>query len=691
MKIFADISLWWMLPLIIVSVVIAIGYYRKQKQIEGASLFKKSILIALRSLVLVLLGVLLFGILLETSESKSEKPVFISLIDNSSSMLNYADSLSVESRIEDFTKRLQEKYGERFDFATYYIDDKISSEDLSFDGRVSNLNMGFDHIYNQYYNRNVGGICFISDGNYNAGNSPRYTAKKISLTPIFAVGVGDTVRKSDQLLKSVTANDIAFYKNKFPIEVDIEANGMSGLRSKLTLFRDGKEVATEQLQYGADDFDFKHVTFLVDADKIGFVNYEIKLETLGSESSFENNERSIYIEVIDSRSKVLILSEAPHPDVAAIKSVVDLDENIEVQSVSIEAWDGALKDVELLIFPGAGKNVHSDLIQQFEEKRIPIFYFINSNAQRKNVNGLNLGLSIPSGTRLDEVQSYTPEGFGLFQISDELVELLKLSPPLQVKFGTTKIESGSALLGQRIGPVQKKDPLLYFDRNAAGKYGVFVGEGLWRWKVSEFGREKNNNGFNELIQKSVQYLIVKRYNDPLRINLPKRFTDIDEIVLNAEFYNSSLEQITSPQIDFLLKDENGNESPFVFAKSANDYRLSLGRLSPGKYEWTATTSFDGKKYTKAGVFVVEDVSLEALSTFANHNLLKLIATNSNGSFYEISELNRLIANIGKRKDIVNVSYEETNYNDLIDWKWLAFLLIFLLGMEWIIRRYSGSY
>jgi hypothetical protein len=691
MKIFSDISLWWMWLWAIISVAISIWYYRKQKQVEGASLLKKSTLIGLRSLALILLGVLLFGILLETSESKSEKPVFISLIDNSSSMLNYGDSAVVESKIDDFTERLKRKFGERFDFATYYIDDKISSKQEGFGGRVSDLNKGFDYIYNQYYNRNIGGICFISDGNYNAGNSPRYMAEKISLTPIFTVGVGDTLRKSDHMLKSVTANDIAFYKNKFPIDIDIEANKMRGSSAEITLYREGEKVASEKLQYGSGDFDFKHVTFLVDADKIGFVNYVVKLEELDNESSYENNERSIYIEVIDSRSKVLILSEAPHPDIAAIKSVVDLDENIEVQSTSIARWDGVLKDVELLIFHGAGKSMHADLIQKFEEKKIPIFYFITSAASRGNVNQLPIGLRIPGGNRLDEVQSYISDGFSLFQLSDQLIELLKLSPPLKVQFGVTRIQGGSVLLGQRIGPVEKKDPLLYFDRNAAGKFGVFVGEGLWSWKVSEFGRLKNNNGFNELIQKSVQYLIVKRNNDPLRINFPKRFTINDELLLNAEFYNSSLEQITSPQINFTLKDMQGNESPYVFAKNTSDYRLALGRLSAGKYEWNAVTTFNGKQYTKSGVFVVEDVSLEALATSANHNLLKLIAANSNGSFYEIAELNNLIDVIGNRKDIVNISYEETNYNDLIDWKWIAFLLVFLLGLEWGIRRYSGTY
>jgi len=289
------------------------------------------------------------------------------------------------------------------------------------------------------------------------------------------------------------------------------------------------------------------------------------------------------------------------------------------------------------------------------------------------------------------VQGYLSEGFNLFETSSKVDDLLKKSPPINVKFGSTRIEGGNVLIGQRLGPVKKKDPILYFGKNSNTKFGVFVGEGLWRWKLSEYAKTKRNEGFNELIQKSIQYLVVKRNTDPLRINLPKRFNVSDDILINAEFYNSSLQQITTPEINFTLTDEKGKKIPYVFAKNAKDYRLSLGKLKAGKYEWSANTTFDGKKYAKEGVFIVEDVSLEALATSANHNLLKTISANSNGSFYGIDQLDQLISDIGKRKDIVTISFEETDYSDLIDWKWLALFLMLLLSLEWFVRRYSGTY
>ena len=117
----------------------------------------------------------------------------------------------------------------------------------------------------------------------------------------------------------------------------------------------------------------------------------------------------------------------------------------------------------------------------------------------------------------------------------------------------------------------------------------------------------------------------------------------------------------------------------------------MGRLKKGKYSWVASTTFDGKKYEKSGVFIVDDISLEALSTHADHNLLKQIAAKTNGKFYSLANAGNLVNDIESRKDIASITYEESSFDDLIDWKWLFFLLILSLAAEWFIRRYSGSY
>lgn len=691
MTIFADISLIWLIPWGIVCAGLSFWYYRKQKQANGFPKWLKWILTGLRASTLFLLGVLLYGILIESTISKQEKPVMLLLVDNSASMLNYKDSASVQQEIDDFQKKLEDTYSDRFDIVSYSVDEDIRTEAFDFSGTVSNLDAGFQHIYNQYYNRNIGGICFISDGNFNKGNSPQYTAEKIALTPIFSIGVGDTVRKRDHMIRNVSANDIAFYKNQFPIEVDIEANRMEETAATIELLQENAVIASETFQYSGEATEFKHVSFLVDANAIGFVNYTLRLKEVSGESSLENNSRSIYIEVIDSRSKILMLSQAPHPDVAAIKQVLDQDANSEVTSQLMEDWDGTLKGVELLVWHGAGVKPNPNLVSAIKKNNTPVWYIAPVNASSNQVTALGIGLQIPTDRRTDNVQGYSNSGFQLFEISEKVDLMLEKAPPVMVKYGAVTSEGGSALLSQRIGPVKKKDPIFLFGNTSKSKYAVFLGEGLWRWRLSEYARTKKHDGFKELIQKTAQYLVVKKNNDPFRVNLPKRFTTNDDVLIQAEFYNEAFEPIITPEIQLELKNEANRVIPYTFAKNSRDYALGLGKLTAGKYSWKATTTFAGKKYSKEGVFIVEDISLESLATQANHNLMRLLAAQSSGKFYPLNSVGQLLNDIDGRDDIVTISYEETDYSNLIDWKWIFAVVAMLLAIEWFLRRYFGTY
>ncbi len=657
---------------------------------EEISVWMRRGLIALRTSALFILGVLLLGLLLESIEHRAEKPVFITLVDNSSSVLNYKDSAVVAKRVSDFSKKLKERYSEKFDMVEFTVGNDFSTNKPNYADHFSDLNKGFEELFTRYYNQNIGGICFISDGNFNKGSDPRYVAEKIALTPIFTVGMGDTIRKRDQVIRNVAVNDIAFFRNKFPIEVDIQAARVGKIGSSVSIYKNGKKIASQPVKYTDGNLDFVHVSLMLEASEIGFVNYTVQVESIPNESSYTNNTWSFYVEVIDSRSKVLLLANAPHPDIAAIKNVIERDENIEVKSMLTSEFTGNLDDYALLVLHEPGASGSANFVQKVKNSKIPVWYLVGNQSNATTIRQLGVGLDMPAGRRSDEVQASLKSGFQLFEVSSDINSGLEYWPPLTVPFGQINASQGDVLLTQRIGSVVKKDPILYFT-SGNRKQGVLIGEGLWRWKLMEFARTKSNKGFNELIQKSVQYLVVKKNTDALRVNLPRRFNVNDDVIINAEFYNSSLERITEPSIAFVLTNEKGSKVDYTFAKGELDYRLSLGKMPVGKYDWRAKTTFNGKGYEKSGSFVVNDISLENLETSANHNLLMQIATNSNGKFYQLKNLDRLLDDIEKRSDIVTITSDESTFKDFIDFKWLFFLLIVLLGTEWFLRRRLGSY
>ncbi|MFM8242146.1 MAG: hypothetical protein ACKN86_05025, partial [Crocinitomicaceae bacterium] len=238
----------------------------------------------------------------------------------------------------------------------------------------------FSHINSQYYNRNIGGIAFISDGNFNEGSSPIYTAEKISLTPIFSLAVGDTTPKRDQMIKHVSVNDVAFLSNDFPVEVDISSFQFQGKSAQVSIYQNEKKLASQGVSYGSERSDYKQVKFLIPATKIGFQRYTVEISPLDGEYTLRNNKKAFYVEIMDTRSKVVILSHAPHPDISAVKNALETNDKLEVVVRTFSSWDKNLDKVDSMIGHEPSVNYSNDIHTLISNKGIPQLFIIGPNS-----------------------------------------------------------------------------------------------------------------------------------------------------------------------------------------------------------------------------------------------------------------------------------------------------------------------
>lgn len=692
MHLISEHSLMWLLPIAVLASLLSWFLYQRKGWLSELSNSKLWVLRSLRFATLFLLGILLLGIILQTFSSRKEKPVFVTLIDNSSSMMNYSDKSKIEEWTNAFRTQLKAKYGDKFELVELTVGSNVDTKNPDFKESSSALEQGFEKIHVDYYNRNVGGIAFISDGNYNVGANPVYAAEKIALTPVFSLAVGDTIPKRDLLVRNVSANDIAFLNNQFPVEVDLESFKMGNKTTEVELLHDGKKVGSSTVHFNGSRKDFQQVSFTVLADKPGFQRYTVRMKGLSGEYTLKNNERTFYIEVVDARSKVVLLAAAPHPDVSALKAVLDENENIETESVLIKDWNKNIDKVDLVIWHEPGLGFDPSIQSLLESKKIPVFYIIGPNSSTSAISKLSIGVTIPNGTQTDELQASLNNSFTAFELPQKLDEAVSYFPPLKSRFGNLKIAGDvEVLLFQRVGAIRKNDPLLFFRSSGSTRNGVLYGEGLWRWKLNDYVRNGNHDNFKELFGKVFNYLLVKRQGAGLHVEFPKRFTIDEEVIVNASFYNASLEPITKPAISMKITDEKGKTYQSQFGVLGTGYKLSLGKLKAGKYRWSAKTTWDGKTYEKKGVFVVEDIQIEKAETAANHGVMKQLAGMSGGKFYELKNYAKLLADIEKRGDIATVSVQETTFDDLIEYWWYFVLLFLTMASEWFLRRYYGGY
>ena len=71
----------------------------------------------------------------------------------------------------------------------------------------------------------------------------------------------------------------------------------------------------------------KKIKILVEATDIGLQKYQIVASDIDGEKNIKNNSYTAYIDVIDSRYKILILHSASHPDISAYKSAIEKNKN----------------------------------------------------------------------------------------------------------------------------------------------------------------------------------------------------------------------------------------------------------------------------------------------------------------------------------------------------------------------------
>ena len=241
------------------------------------------------------------------------------------------------------------------------------------------------------------------------------------------------------------------------------------------------------------------------------------------------------------------------------------------------------------------------------------------------------------------------------------------------------------LFTQNILGVTTQKPIFTFSKQGKFRQAVCAVEGLWKWRLYEFLKTNNHQLFDELINKSVQFLSVKEDKRPFRLRHEKLIYENEPLIIDADLYNANYELVNSAEVSLLIKDEDENEYNFSFNKTAISYSLELNELKVGNYSYQAKVLFNGKELLNKGKFSVLPLELENISSQANHQILFNLSQKYGGkSFnkFQFSELKNEISVIESK----NLSFQEEFQSDLINLKWIFILLFVFLTIEWFLRK-----
>jgi hypothetical protein len=668
----------------------------------------KWLLASLRFIAVTIIAFLLLSPLLRTISRYIEKPIIIIAQDNSKSIITNKDSSFYKNDYLKLLDNFRSKLNRNFDFVNYTFGEKVSGigykvsgNEKPFSEKETDISALTDYLSNLYSNRNVGALILATDGVYNKGSNPLYATDKINY-PVYTLALGDTNIQKDIIIKKLNYNKTAYLGNTFPLEIVVNAYKCKGSRTKLVVSRksqvvskeEGENVYTKDIDINSDMFS-QTIPVQIEAKKAGIQYFRINLSPIQGEISPSNNTKEIFIEVMSSKQKILILAASPHPDISAIKEAIETNINYEADAFILKDFDKNINDYSVIILdqlPSVAEPA-SLLLSNITKAEIPVLYIIGTSSNINAFNNQITGLTISdSQLSFNEALPSPNNQFPLFTMSRELLNMISSFPPLMSPFGTyTMKASANVLLYQRIGNVTTKNPLILFNQTGNIRDGVIAGEGLWKWRINEYMQKNNHDLFNELINKTIQYLSIRGEKTHLKITSTNSFSENEQVNFDAELYNDSYELINEPDINLTIFDRDGKKYPYLFSKTNNAYHLNAGIFPPGLYKYNATTKIGNNLYQKEGEFSVSEINIETMNTIADHKLLYNISKKHNGEMFYPNQMDKLAEAINKKEDIKSISYTQKRFNDIINLTWVFFLILGLLTAEWFLRKWSGTY
>ena len=651
-------------------------YLFNRRQHYGKTL--TAMLFALRFIVVAVVMMLFFNPYIKQKTNKIEQPIIVFARDNSTSVTMTKDSVIYKEKLPQVIDSLCNTFEKDYDIETF-----------DFGGNSTDISEALNTIRRLYYKRNVGAVVLFSDGIVNQGVEPEYNTENFPF-PIYSVTLGDTVNHPDFMIQDVRYNKSVPALMSFPLRITVNARNARGSEMAVTVKMDGVEVGSATVPVSSNNFS-KTLDFNITPDGEGIKQIDIQIDGLEKETQSLNNSRRIFIEVIDKKYNVLCYAKSPHPDIAAIKSA--LGDHFEFETIFDYEKDKNLSGnkYNLLI-------VHQlpipEEINGINVGDLPVLAVVGSSTDINDFNNSQNAVEIKKGAvnaNLD-IKARFNSNFGLFTVNSNIKNELSSYPPLSLPHLETAFRAHhDDIMFMNIMDLQTPNPLMSFANGEDGRKIAFIfGTGCWRWKLYEYFHHKNHDGFNEIFSKTVKYLLTERSKE-LTVNHKDSYTNTEAVGFTAELRNPSRELVNEPDLHIRITGRQTRKVyDYIFAKGDINYSLNIGVLPEGVYTYTASASLGGVEYSATGSFTVVALGIEAQDLTAKTNRMRLIAEQTGGKYYYISDIQQLEKDLDDDTRITSISREETRFDDLINLKWLFFSILGLITIEWVLRKVFGG-
>ncbi|AUC23078.1 hypothetical protein BTO15_13680 [Polaribacter sejongensis] len=629
---------------------------------------------------LFLLLLLLINPTIKKIELINTKPILTVLVDDSKSIPFFNETKNITIFLSEIKN--DKSINEKFDINSFSFGSDLKPLDsLSFIENETNVSKAITAA-NDLYEDKIAPIILLSDGNQTIGNDYEFINSKQKIYPIV---FGDTVQYKDLKIAQLNVNKYSYIKNKFPVEVFLNYEGKENVSSQFSIYKEGKTVFTKNIQFSETN-NIQTILTNITSSKEGLQYYTASINKIEGEKNTKNNSKIFSVEVIDEQTKVLILTSVLHPDLGVLKKSIESNKQRSVDVFLIDKFKFNINDYQLVIF-NQPNNKFNKVLNEVKTNNNNYLLISGTNSDWNFINKQQLGFKKNTLNQTENYGAIFSDSFLTFLQKDIGFNQF---PPLKDQFGSVDIsKEHQILLYQNINGLETKQPLLVTLEENNQKSGVLFGEGLWKWRATSFLNSNSFQDFDAFIGNLVQYLASNKKRNRLEVNAESLYPANATIQISAFYTDKNYLFDSRASLEITVTNSATKEvvnNPFSLINNA--YQTEIENLIAGDYDYKV--SVNGQNIHRYGKFKVTEYQIEEQFTNADSEKLQKLANRTGGKLFfkdEIEELKKILL---EDKSFYTTQKSISKDQNLIDWKWVLFVVTGLLSIEWFIRKYYGK-
>lgn len=737
---FASPLPWWLVVLVAAGLAGA-AYLSYRRPAVPLTRLQRGTLISLRVLVLGTIVFFLCRPVVLLPPAADGAVVVPILVDASRSMqIEDADGQSRMARARQLLREdLLPALSTRFSTEVFALGETLvpsAVDQLAANERRSNLSAAVAAARERYRSRRVAGIVVLSDGG-ETGDALAMESPRADVPPVFAIGIGSREVR-DREVVGLTAGDPRLDEALVDLHVSAVSHGFGRAPFEMKVLANGRLLETRRVTPATDGSPIDEV-FTVSPDPVTATVYTVEIGAEPSELAAENNARSVLVNPIGRKRRVLAILGAPGYEHSFLTRALSRDPGLELDVVVRKGRNDA---GEYTFFIQAGGRRAAALNAGFPATREALYLYdavIVANVEADFFSRAQLELAadfvgdrggglLVFGWRSFERRGFmntalepvlplelddrrgglaratfgvdrsaphntvvlTPEGetHPVLRIAPSQAENYRRwseLPPLAATATLGGPRPGATVLAVAPTPSGAVYPLIAVQRYGRGRAMLFGGEATWRWRMMLPSTDRTH----EFFWRQTARWLATATPDPMTITFPEAAEPGDDLEIAVDVRDAAFAPSPDATVDATIAEPGGEPRTLTLRRDPSTPGRFTTTFEPGRAGLYRLRGEARQGTTVLGTadrwFHVGGADREFADPRLNETVLRRVAAASQGRYVPAAESSAVLSWL----TAVVPSTIEPERRDLWHHPWSFAFVIGLLAAEWLLRRRWG--